>query len=663
MHQTSNRWCGTRRFFVRFPLLLCVLLRGECVSLAQLPPPKPDEGSDPPPIGPPVGPPGGSEDCVLPPGVSFIQMTTRSNPDGAELADVPDVELKPRLFTIQTPSGRTLPISIRPAGPNISSQPAPVPDPPAFRPPSIFSAPLPAGSGARALGVAGAFSAVADDATAASWNPAALIQLERPEVSMVYRHSATKNDHTSTDPGFLVDGDDYESDGVNYLSGTFPFFLQGIGRNAVFSLNYQEAYDFTHSFSAQINERADERIRASNERTFSETQVDRLKFPQAGGHSIQVEIISKIVTRSSSTLDQEIVTEIDSDLSFDQEGVIEAATPAFAIEISPTFSIGGAFNYYQDSAFSSRKIRSRTLATYESTSKSAARITRDRITSGSFTSRSLNVAPDGFELVFEEETGTYPGFSDSSSSVDRDEVLVRGTYDEENAFDDLHGFNANFGFFWTASRYLTFGGSVDLPWTADSEQRNTIRTKVETFDRTGTRLLRSDASIQAEKKEVELEFPLFWTIGASLRVPGSLWPRLRTNLDVGQTLWSDFAFRAEGEGKINPLDGSPHGENPIDDTWFIRTGVEYLWVLEHSEIPFRAGFVWEQRPAIGEPDDYIGFSIGSGISLGKDPGKLIIDVAYSYLAADDVQSVVPNQEGLSTDTEQHQLFISGIYHF
>ena len=39
------------------------------------------------------------------------------------------------------------------------------------------------GSGARALGMGGAFIAVADDATAASWNPGGLIQLETPEIS------------------------------------------------------------------------------------------------------------------------------------------------------------------------------------------------------------------------------------------------------------------------------------------------------------------------------------------------------------------------------------------------------------------------------------------------------------------------------------------------
>ncbi len=48
--------------------------------------------------------------------------------------------------------------------------------------PSTFN---PVGSGARALGMGNAFIAVADDATAASWNPGGLIQLGCPEVSVV----------------------------------------------------------------------------------------------------------------------------------------------------------------------------------------------------------------------------------------------------------------------------------------------------------------------------------------------------------------------------------------------------------------------------------------------------------------------------------------------
>lgn len=43
------------------------------------------------------------------------------------------------------------------------------------------------GSGARALGMGGAFIAVADDATASSWNPAGLCVLEKAEASVVYQ--------------------------------------------------------------------------------------------------------------------------------------------------------------------------------------------------------------------------------------------------------------------------------------------------------------------------------------------------------------------------------------------------------------------------------------------------------------------------------------------
>src|SRR5437762_1459679 len=51
--------------------------------------------------------------------------------------------------------------------------------------PSFFAGTT--GSGARALGMGGAFIAVADDATASSWNPAGLCVLERAEASIVYQ--------------------------------------------------------------------------------------------------------------------------------------------------------------------------------------------------------------------------------------------------------------------------------------------------------------------------------------------------------------------------------------------------------------------------------------------------------------------------------------------
>ncbi len=62
------------------------------------------------------------------------------------------------------------------------------------------------GFGARAMGMGGAFIAVADDATAASWNPAGLAQMTSSEFSLVY--DAYKGDIT---------WEDYEE--VNYSNG------------------------------------------------------------------------------------------------------------------------------------------------------------------------------------------------------------------------------------------------------------------------------------------------------------------------------------------------------------------------------------------------------------------------------------------------------------
>ena len=51
------------------------------------------------------------------------------------------------------------------------------------------------------------------------------------------------------------------------------------------------------------------------------------------------------------------------------------------------------------------------------------------------------------------------------------------------------------------------------------------------------------------------------------------------------------------------------------------------------------------------------------LTLSEDPGQLILDFAYSSLRADNVQTVVPEEDALSIDTIQHQVFVSVIKHF
>jgi hypothetical protein len=110
----------------------------------------------------------------------------------------------------------------------------------------IPSSPNPVGSGARALGMGGAFIAVADDATAASWNPGGLNQLDLPEISFV-----GDGFHRIEDNSFRYNP---EAEGnqtvsmahINYLSLACPFSLWE--RNMIVALNYQNLYDFTRKW-------------------------------------------------------------------------------------------------------------------------------------------------------------------------------------------------------------------------------------------------------------------------------------------------------------------------------------------------------------------------------------------------------------------------------
>ena len=106
------------------------------------------------------------------------------------------------------------------------------------------------GAGARAAGMGGAFTAVADDATAASFNPAGLAQLLVPEVSVVGSYSRIEDKYTDfvsfgDDVPFLTFGDatiDYAKSDLNFLSFTVPFRLAN--RRWAFQASQHRRVDF-----------------------------------------------------------------------------------------------------------------------------------------------------------------------------------------------------------------------------------------------------------------------------------------------------------------------------------------------------------------------------------------------------------------------------------
>jgi long-subunit fatty acid transport protein len=163
-----------------------------------------------------------------------------------------------------------------------------------FQQVGVASSPNPVGSGARAMGMGGAFIGVADDATAASWNPAGLIQLERPEISVVGDYFSKREEFSSGARPEINNTGKVDDFNLNYLSLAYPFHFH---RNIVVSLNYQRLYDFNRSFS------------------------HRLVFSSAG-------------------------LDVTQDKHFDQDGFLGAVGIAAAIQITPKLSLGVTLNLW-----------------------------------------------------------------------------------------------------------------------------------------------------------------------------------------------------------------------------------------------------------------------------------------------------------------------------
>ena len=553
--------------------------------------------------------------------------------------------------TILTPGG-VLSIDLAHAGPTGQLVEPEAPSDAGFNPPLIFAAPLPVGSGARALGQSGAFTAVADDATAASWNPAGLTQLESPEVSAVYRFSFRKDEHESVNEDLLTDSDSYASKELNYLSAVYPFLLED--RNAVVSLNYQEVYDFTQEFSASFSGDNQESIDSLINQTFYNAKTNH--FSNVGQ---DLTIISYTSTDTHSQISQILNSSLLSEINFNQQGTIDAFSPALAIDLSPKLSVGLTLNVYTDGAGRGNAIISSLTAEYEGTSDSVAEITDIRESSAEIIWFGDRYAGNPLAPITIPISGAQTNqFSSTDTNSQSDPYTVVGIYSENNATEDFLGVNATLGALWAANNNLSIGATVDLPWTGKGTQTKRIEHQVFTYDRSASEVA-SPSYASTTSCGVEYTFPLYWSVGALWRWNDHFY----SSLDSSCTHWSQFSYKADGEDRINPLNGESYATSSLNDCWSVRLGSEYLFVLSGTEIPLRAGTYWEQRPSVGAPDEYWGFSLGVGISLGQGGGKTMLDIAYIFEQGNNVMgSLIPN-EATRSDSIKHQLFISAIWHF
>jgi len=149
----------------------------------------------------------------------------------------------------------------------------------------------PVGSGARATGMGGAFIAIADDATAASWNPAGLVQLEKPEVSIVYATFNREQTYTSSEHPEIDGSHRMGADGLNFASVAYPLVL--LNHNMTVSLNYQRLYEMNKE-------------------------------------------VNFLYTTNSDV----------EEISFERKGFLYAISPALAIRLTPRFAVGSTVNFW-----------------------------------------------------------------------------------------------------------------------------------------------------------------------------------------------------------------------------------------------------------------------------------------------------------------------------
>jgi len=422
----------------------------------------------------------------------------------------------------------------------------------------ITSSPNPVGSGARAQGMGGAFIAVADDATAASWNPGGLMQLETPEISIVGSFiNRGKEFDSSSHPEIEATHGITRFD-INYLSCAYPF--RAFNKNMIVSLNYQRLYEF----------------------------YDNIKFHY----------------NYTGTLSDGSPYFVKSYTKFYQEGALKAFAPAFAIQVTPRFSVGITFNVWTDNLGYHNRWESIRVTDYVAHVKVPGR-----------------------------QIKTFFG---------------KEVFKEENS--NFEGFNINVGFLWQITQKITISGVFKTPFTADFHRQTYAYQIAYPLHKKPPRIKPFVSS-----EHVELHFPMSYGVGIAYRFSDAF----TVAFDIYRTRWSRFWMREQDGRRICPITGKLARHSHIHDTTQIRIGCEYLFILERTLIPLRFGIFYDPEPSEKNPEDFYGVSLGTGIMIGD----AVLDIAYIYRFGRDVKEEVVGASKIEADIDQHMLLFSMIYHF
>jgi len=161
------------------------------------------------------------------------------------------------------------------------------------------------GSGARAAGMANAFIAISDDGSAASWNPAGLGQLRKPEVSIV-----------STSSGRMLSAEGFRT--RDDLSSFTP------ARSS-----YQSTYPDFASLAVPV------------------TLWGKPVTFQGAWHRLYSLDYSEIVSMTREPLVPEGPPPVRIDTNDDLLGSVDLVSIAGAVKLTPRLAVGGSFNLWR----------------------------------------------------------------------------------------------------------------------------------------------------------------------------------------------------------------------------------------------------------------------------------------------------------------------------
>jgi long-subunit fatty acid transport protein len=411
----------------------------------------------------------------------------------------------------------------------------------------IPSSPSPVGSGARALGMGGAFIAIADDATAASWNPGGLIQLEKPEISVAGGYvQRTEDNSFGTNPE-ASGQQSIEDFNLNYLSVAYPF--KAANRNMIVSLNYQRLYDFNRNQSYTWD-------------THDPAYTSSYAF------------------------------------NYEQKGALYALGLAFCMEVTPRFSAGVTLNYWGDFI-------------------------------------NINKWQQTYSRIEHFSFGAYPG-------------VVNAYKTETYAFS---GWNANLGFLWKMTEHWTLGGVLKTPFTASIDHgiSEDITVQYPTYPAANTHTVKSTNYAD------ELQMPMSYGLGLAYRFSD----KFTVSGDLYRTHWNDFIYKNYQGVETSPISGDEKKDARIANTTWFRLGTEYLIIGSKYVVPLRAGIFYDPAPADESPDNYYGFSLGSGIAYDR----FIFDIAYQFRFGNGVGATQMRDLNFSKDVREHTIYTSMIIHF